>query len=542
MKKLYAAIFFLVCICFTNAQSQNWLWAKSASGSSSDAGYSISADADGNVFTTGEFTSPTITFGSTTLTNNGTYNVFIAKYDASGNVLWAKSAGGSGADVGYSVSADAKGNVFITGYFHSPAITFGTEKLSNAGVQNIFIAKYDANGNVLWAKSAGGISSDAGYSVSADADGNVFVTGYFSSPAITFGSTTLINSGGYDLFIAKYDADGNVLWAKSATGTNDDLGFSVSADAGGNVFVTGNFGSSSFAFGSTTLANAGNYDVFIAKYDANGNLIWAKSAGGIGDDGGTSVSADANGNMFVTGYFTGLTVTFGSTTLNNAGTENVFIAKYDANGNLLWAKDGAGASYEWGCSINADTDGNVFVTGGFSGSAITFGSTTLTPPAGSSDPMFVVKYDANGNVLCASALAGGGGNNDVSVDPFGNACIVGDFVANPFVVGSDTLFPGALNADNVFVAKYTCNNTVAVNELSKDESISVYPNPTSGKIQVAGGSGSQYKIEIYNEFGEAIYATTNSGRDIDISNSPKGIYFIRIYDGEIIHNRKIVVQ
>ena len=119
--------------------------------------------------------------------------------------LWAQRAGGTDSDYGYSCSTDASGNIFVTGYFYSPSITFGTTTLTNASAGNndMFIVKYDSNGNVLWAKSAGGTSNDMGKSCSTDANGNVFVTGYFDSPSITFGSTTLTNAGGDDMFIVK---------------------------------------------------------------------------------------------------------------------------------------------------------------------------------------------------------------------------------------------------------------------------------------------------------------------------------------------------
>src|SRR5690606_8330373 len=123
-------------------------------------------------------------------------------------------------------------------------------------------------------KSADGIYGDGGYGISTDANGNVLVTGFFGSPSITFGSTTLTNAsstGKDELFIVKYDPNGNVLWAKSAGGINGDWGNSISTDANGNVLLTGYFSSSSITFGSTTLTNAGSYDIFIAKYDSSGN-------------------------------------------------------------------------------------------------------------------------------------------------------------------------------------------------------------------------------------------------------------------------------
>src|ERR1035437_8078323 len=212
-------LLFAICIaCTSNCYSQNWLWAKRAGGADFDLCRSISADVGGNVFVTGYFNSPAIAFGSTTLTNFGNTNAFIAKYGANGTVLWAKSTGGTGDEFGLSVSADAGGNVFVTGWFDSPTLIFGSTTLTNAGVYNAFIAKYDSIGNALWAKSVGGTGRDVCYSVSADVGGNVFVTGNFNSPTITFGSTTVTNAGNYNVFIAKYDASEKALGEKGPPG------------------------------------------------------------------------------------------------------------------------------------------------------------------------------------------------------------------------------------------------------------------------------------------------------------------------------------
>lgn len=473
-----------------SAFSQNWLWAKSATGTGTAKGYSVCADASGNVFVTGSFLSPTITFGSITLLNAGVQNIFLAKFDPNGNVLWAQSAGDTTIDDAYSVSADAGGNVFLTGMFQSPTISFGSITLTNAGLGDIFLAKYDGNGNVLWAKSAGGTFWDSPSSVSADANGNVFVTGSFGSLA-TFGSTTLTstNGGTDDIFLAKYDATGNVLWVKSAGGIYADYGSSVSTDANGNVFLTGSFQSPTIIFGSTTInyTNTGNYNVFLAKYDANGNVLWAKSASGTKAGGvGYSASTDVSGNVFVTGMFYSSAITFGPITLINSdpsgNIQDIFIVKYDANGNVLWAKSAGGAGSDIGYSICADANGNVFVTGGFLSPSITFGSITLTPPTANCafnncDPMFIVKYDAGSNVLCASALSSGGDyNNSVSIDTYGNAYIIGDFLANPFIINSDTLTFTGIDGDNIFVAKYVCDSIIPIIQSTNNSSSITVPN------------------------------------------------------------------
>jgi len=207
MPKAFLKYFLLLLIASvtvqSRAQSPNWAWARSAGGTSDDFGYSVSTDVNGNVLVTGTFGSSSLTFGTTVLTNAGGSDIFIVKYDAGGNLLWAKSAGGTSTDYGYSVSSDANGNVFVTGSFTSPTLTFGTTVLTNPGTYDIFIVKYDGSGNVLWAKSVGGTSNDYSFSVSSDANGNVFATGYFNSPSLAFGTTILTTMGGWDIFVAK---------------------------------------------------------------------------------------------------------------------------------------------------------------------------------------------------------------------------------------------------------------------------------------------------------------------------------------------------
>src|ERR1017187_277119 len=195
---------------FLNAQAPNWEWARSSGGISDDEGMSIAVDGSGNRYVTGYFHSSTITFGTTTLTNNGTgttEDMFIVKYDPNGNVLWAKSAGGSGFDWGHGIAVDSSGNSYVTGYLGSSPITFGSIILTNPGM---FIAKYNANGNVVWAKSLG--DNDAGNGIAVDDSGNSYVIGSYASSTITFGTTTLTNdsAGLGDIFVVKYDSSGNV--------------------------------------------------------------------------------------------------------------------------------------------------------------------------------------------------------------------------------------------------------------------------------------------------------------------------------------------
>jgi len=340
--------------------SGNWLWAKKAGGTDWDGGLGIAVDASGNSYVTGYFADSAI-FGSTTLTGNEGDNIFVAKLDSNGNWLWVKKAGGTGYDGGLGIEVDASGNSYVTGDF-SGTVTFGSTTLTSRGNSDIFVAKLDSSGNWLWAKKAGGKGYDKGHGIAVDAVNNIYVTGIFEGSA-TFGSTTLINKSSeyyYDIFIAKLDSSGNWLWAQNAGGTGSDWGNGIAVDASGNSYVTGYFDSDA-TFGSTTLTNNGGYDIFVAKLDSSGNWLWAKNAGGTGTDWGNGIAVDASGNSYVTGYFQS-TATFGDITLTSNGGADIFITKLDHSGNWLWAKNAGGTGGE-GNGIAIDNNGNSYVTG-----------------------------------------------------------------------------------------------------------------------------------------------------------------------------------
>ena len=361
-------LFSLALVLFAatiSGQNVNFEWVKSIWGSSQspfemDRGQSITTDVLGNVYTTGWFSdfSGNADFDPGTDTLNltwaGSTDIFIQKLDPNGNLIWAKSMGGTGSDYGISITNDALGNVYTTGYFEG-TVDFdpgaGTLNLTSAGSTDIFVQKLDPNGNLIWAKSMGGTSSDYGNSIATDAIGNVYTTGFFEG-SVDFdpgaGTLNLTSAGSYDIFIQKLDSNGNLIWAKSMGGTGSDYGTSITNDALGNMYTTGSFeGTVDFDPGAGTfnLTSAGYNDIFIQKLDPNGNLIWAGSMGGIGTDIGISITTDALGNVCTTGRFRD-TADFdpgaGTLNLTSAGDYDIFVQKLDPNGNLIWAKSMGG--------------------------------------------------------------------------------------------------------------------------------------------------------------------------------------------------------
>ncbi|HLG33523.1 MAG TPA: SBBP repeat-containing protein [Bacteroidia bacterium] len=522
-------------------QSADWLWARSAGGSDNDYGNSVAADGNGNVYVTGFFESASITFGSTTLFNagpSGTPDVFLAKYDSSGNIIWAKSAGGNYYDKSFSVALDGSGNIFVTGYFYSAAITFGTITLTSPGTgySDMFVVKYNSAGNVLWAKSAGGIDSEVSFCASADSNGNVFVTGYFISPSVVFGTITLNNTG-YpysDIFIAKYDSAGNVLWAKSAGGVFPDAGYGVAADGNGNVFLTGNFTSASVTFGTTTLTATGGSNFFITKYNSAGNVLWANTSGGSSTDYGNAAATDGSGNVYVTGYYSFFPVIFGTDTLSNAGQSDLFITKYDSLGNVLWTSSAGGSNIDIGISVATDAGGNVFMTGHFFSSSIAFATTVLNNN-GNND-IFLVQYDSAGNVILAQSTGGSAleSGQCVATGASDNVYVTGIFNSASVTFGTTVLNNSGAGGSDIFIARID-STILGIVEYGDENAVRIFPNPATGEIRIQDSGIKIDVVEIYDVLGDKVFKSQirnpKSRISVDVSTLAPGIYFVKVRTG-----------
>jgi uncharacterized delta-60 repeat protein len=389
-------------------------------------------------------------------------------------VLGGWAVGGVGVGFAYangeSVGVLADGSMFVTGSFMETLVLGRGETaqtiLSSSGDFDIFLARYNADGTLDWARRAGGTDSDTAKSVEVLSDGSCLVTGQFTGTA-GFGDETLTATGTNDFFLARYDADGTLVWVKQVGGTSVK-GLAIGVLSDHSSLVTGIFtGTAMFGFGEghqTSLTSSGSSDVFLAKYSADGTLAWAKRAGGAGEDACGEISALADGSCFVTGKFAA-NATFGpgeanATVLTLTGGADLFIAKFADDGSLTWAKKAGGTSNDMGNGVAALSEGSCLVTGCFTGTA-TFGegaaAATLTS-AGNTDG-FLAKY-ASGGSLDWVRRAGGTSTDfadDVEALSDGSCLITGYFS------GTTTLGPGETNATDltsvggtdVFLARYS---------------------------------------------------------------------------------------
>ncbi len=534
------------------ANAQTFEWARTFGGSSYDEGRSITVDALGNVYTTGSFQG-TVDFdpgaGTANLTSVGLRDIFVQKLDATGNFLWARSFGGNSFDEGQSIAVDFSGNVYTTGYFQV-TVDFdpstGTFNLISEGSHDVFVQKLDSSGNFIWAKSLGSVVDDVGYSITLDASGNVYTTGYFYG-FVDFdpgaGTANLTSAGLFDIFVQKLDASGNFLWARSIGSTANDVGLSIKVDASGNVYTTGYFnGAVDFDpdSGTANLTSVGSDDVFIQKLDSSGSFLWARSFGASSNDLGHSIKIDALGNVYTTGFFLG-TVDFdpgvGTANLTPAGSGDIFVQKLDASGNFLWAKSFGGSSFDIGHSITVDSSGNAYTIGNFRGT-LDFdpgaGTAYLTSVSVGQADVFVQKLDTSGNFLWARSFGGSDIDlgNSITVDASGNVYSIGSFA------GTADFDPGAGAANlisagfsDVFVHKMSQGGVTGLVGIAKGVQVKVFPNPSGGLIQLTFEQPmNDVEIRVTDLQGKTVFTKeldAVTDEQINIAG-PSGTYFLSV--------------
>ena len=363
----------LTTVC---AFAQEYQWANAAGWIGQDAARAVTVDDDGNVYVAGQFGGQA-EFDTIFITGNGTYDAFLAKYNSSGEIEWVNYAGGPNDDYATGVCIDTEGFIYITGYYLD-SIFFGSQKLESEDLHDIFIAKYSSSGDLVWAKSAGGRGEDRGYAITADPHGNIAIAGAATGTS-RFGGNFMVSAGDYDAFIAKYDNNGNCQWVKRGGGNDEDASKGISSDAAGNFFITGYiYGNTVFDTTHLSTTNPTSTDVFIAKYNPWGGFEWIRKCDSYLGDNPYAIATDWQGNSYLTGYFQNET-TFGNHTIYAEGYNDAFLTKYNPDGNCEWAKAIGGNDLDVGTSVCVDDFGSVYITGFFDSALVSQDTTYIAP-------------------------------------------------------------------------------------------------------------------------------------------------------------------
>ena len=392
MRKIYLLIQLnLVCLM---ASAQNFEWAKREGLWAYDYGYGISTDNNGNVYVAGKY-EENANFSGIILPSSGNHDIFISQYSPSGTLNWIRTGGGIYGDYAHCLSCDGSSNVYIAGEIegdYSTLITFpgSAITLNCKGDNDVFVAKYNLSGTLIWAKRAGGNHSDKALGVTSDSAGNVYICGLFTDTA-TFGNTTIYGQGGKDLFIAKYDVNGNFVWVRQAGSSGREEAKSIKCDRDGNVYVCGMY-SNGCVFGNQTLTSPNGYfNSFLAKYAPDGTLNWVKTGGGDYDDVAWALTISNDGKIFITGEFNAYAL-FGSYHITTSGNADIFVACYDSSGNVQWVTKAGGALIDRARGIGCDGI-NIYITGQF-GLSANFGSYSVAGV--DSSEIFMTKLNHEG--------------------------------------------------------------------------------------------------------------------------------------------------
>jgi hypothetical protein len=556
MKTIKVLFFFsLFSIHFSFAQS--WMWAAAGHGSlksTDDYGTSVVTDKSGNAYVTGDYTTlmdfDTISFTSR---NSQTY---LVKYSSNGDLIWGTESTGAGGSWATSEAIDQYANIYITGS-GGVGDAFGSHNMPSDAW--IFITKYDSSGNDLWL--IGGINNSSyntsSNAITTDRFGNIYISGGFGDSLI-FG-TYKLHSQSQDVFLVKCTSSGIVIWAEQAiTAKNSSfaIGYGLSTDKFGNIYVTGTF-VDSIKFGAFKLSTPGNsYQTgFLVKYDSSGSVIWATQS--IGSVNAFGVLADESGNIYWTGTFTGSAI-FGSDTLYSTSNA-IFFVKCDSTGNVIWAKQSTGYGSWLGYKMSMDNSNHIYLAGSGIGNSLIFDNDTMVINGNWTNPAYLMKFDTSGRLICNSVMKNGG-EEQANYTPIGEASyfngnlnyiyLAGNFFNDTLYAGPDTLI--STSGSSVYVARWqNCggNEESTIPIKSPTSSITLFPNPTTGSFTitlVGAQNSSPSTLEIYNVLGEKVYShppTGGSPLTIEL-NQPSGLYLYRVLqeDGSVLGSGKIVVQ
>ena len=575
MKKYILLIFLLLSIPISSVFAQTWQWAKSAgSNDNDDVISSICKDSSGNIYAIGNIQNPIAYFGTDSFIVNGYNDIFLAKYDSAGTLVWLKHFGGFNFDrpglteYGKNVIYNHNTNsIYISGDFVD---SFHIDSCRLHGIiqkdqgRQIFLAKLDLNGHCIWAKSMGSSGHDGAGSMVISSSNKIYLSGTVQYDALF--DTFHVACGN---FLAMYNDSGKCQWVKNIISGRLDNSMSQSVRAAGDlvsiylyqgdIFMTGNKISDSMYLDTILFAKPNNYSNILARLDSMGHVKWAREMGP-SHSGYAGLSMDDAGNSYIVSYFNNGYAHFGTDSIFSSIYGDFFLVKYDLNGNFKWVRQSQASLGALSYYCKTDGNGNVYICGDFSGNA-NFDSTTITST--STDDLFIARYDSMGTFiggLHAGQATGGPHSGQASareILPFiNNTWIVGGVFVDTLKLGTTTLLSHGGHHD-IFIAKVDMNTGTGMmfSPMKKTAGIGnnqllIYANPTTGKctIKVPDDFLNERNLvlNIYDNSGKEIQQQILSFNDgkvkLNLEEEAKGTYNVTLSSKTKTYYGKIIFQ
>lgn len=536
--------------------TQAWKWANSlGSANNSTTVKSIKRYNGTDVLVCGSFAAPSLGLGSQTLTNAGQDDGYVAIADDDGQYNWAGSFGGSNQDFVVDAAAAPNGDFAVAGNFKSITMSIGGTNLSNSGETDAFVAKYNADMTLAWAKKIGSADIDEVSSVVMDADGNTYVSGHVLDK---FTLVTLY------VFLRKMDAAGNQVWERKGTiqggilqTTALTLDAAQAVYLGGSVYGTAVFGNSGLSSSDTSAA------AYIVKYNPSGLLLATHVNTAIEKYNGLQVQGS---NIYACAEKMNYGIGWGWPLADS----KTHVLKLDLNFNTLWHKTAGGEnpwqSLDIARSLSVDESGNVYVTGSFFSDTLQFAGQALPNPFNSEyyyPQIFVFKYSSNGNELWAKSLGGIHSDEATSIFAFDDDkfYLGGNFESDPASFGAFNLRnTGTL--DSIYVhlrpARYGRQPMGFLTLFDKEvsdttpeptfEEIAIFPNPTNGFITVRlkAPTDSPLVFQLHAADGRLLrqkeYVQPVSELEEDLTGLPPGSYFVNLWTEQGVFVGRVLKQ
>ncbi|MGB9852673.1 MAG: T9SS type A sorting domain-containing protein [Candidatus Kapaibacteriota bacterium] len=488
------SVFFLFLLVCSNAISQNWEWAIGGKGYDSfDYSNAIVVDNSGNVYIAGYFQSANLSFGTKTIANRGKEDIFVAKFDPQGNCLWTLDFGGEENDRATCITI--LGNFLIVGgYFESQQAKFGNYTISATLGSDVFVAVLNSSdGSLLQLKTFGGDGYDEPTYIFVDQNNNLYIAGEFSGGYIVFGADTVKNfnygtpyKGMSDGFLVKYSPEGNPLFAKGFGGVGNDRLNACVVDSEGMVYLYGTYNSNRMVF-VDTMYNKGYSDIFLVKYDQKNNkYIWQIEISGTDKEYPASILLSNDNYIYITGEFQSDVLRFRDNSFTNQGSYDFFIIKLDTNGNIIKARSFGNYSDEYAKKIVQDKNGNILIGGYFASSTLSLDDLTASNSASDSfSDIFVAKFDPDLKPLWIQSAGGKGEDQSFAIAVDNNGNVYQTGNFESREIFFNKTSIYNFGYSNIFLAKLNPKLPLEVDQSNNPtQELKIFPNPFEETVQI----------------------------------------------------------
>ena len=528
MKYILISILLLQISSALYSQEPDFLWANQCGNppNTSDTKSAIAPGADGSFYMAAEFLD-TVAFGEKVLVSAGGTDIYLVKHTAEGIPAWSVKLGGNDYDYVQKLETDEEGNIIMTGYFYGTT-QIGPDQYTSFGSQDIFVAKYNSAGTFLWSYRAGGPMAAYITGLATGNDHDIVITGYYYD-SITFGDTTIYESGSSDIYLAGFNNDGQLQWLTQAGGSSSDQSRSVSCDPEGNILLNCSY-YYDFSIGDTTLTTQNPVGVAIAKFSPSGDLIKVFQLDGTYLTPEVYNIACQDGSFYLSGNFSEQLV-FGSKTFD-AGefNQDIFIAKYDSGCDLVWAKHAHSFASDQVVGLVTDQFDNLYLTGHYLDSLYIDNLKLRYTLCCGSREVFILSINPGGDVQWGEQITGTRANvQALSISSQGELLLSGLF--------SEEIIMGHLSLSNFdtfrnYLTSLDTETLTFIGDPITNTGLTIFPNPAHDQLRFTGDfNGKVKEYRIYNVGGTMVSSGKTGEENSVVTNTlPGGAYILQVHD------------